>query len=196
MVKRLRVGFDVDGVLFNFADSCRRYLVHLGMGHLWKSSENLTPYWNWYREWGWSDDDFINFCNDGADAGFIFCGPAREGAAEAVQRVKALGHEVVIITDRQFGSVPEVSHNNTKRWLYEHEIPYDELHFSADKTCVPTDMFVEDKIDNYDALHSAGTDVYLINRAWNLQDDHRVRIDDALEYAGMVEARTNGLIVL
>jgi len=109
-----------------------------------------------------------------------------------VQLVKELGHDVVIITDRRFGSSPEVSQKNTYEWLAQHNIPYDELWFSADKTVVRTDMFVEDKIENYDALEKAGTDVYLINRAWNYIEggDNRKRIPSVSVYAGIVELKT------
>lgn len=185
----MRVGFDLDGVLYNFGDSVKRYLEATERGHIWKSGPTETPFWDFYKDWGWTGQQFVEMCNEGADAGFIFTGPAREGAAEAVGRVARLGHEVIIITDRQFGSTPEVSHKNTENWLSEHGIEYDELHFSADKTCVKTDMFVEDKLENYDALVEAGVHTFLINRAWNIVDggDTRMRINDVSEYADFVE---------
>ena len=181
--------FDLDGVLYNFGDSVKRYLEATDRGHIWKSGPTETPFWDFYKDWGWDSKQFVEMCNDGADAGYIFCGPAREGAAEAVGRVARLGHEVIIITDRQFGSTPEVSHTNTENWLSEHGIEYDELHFSADKTKPRTDMFVEDKLENYDALVKAGVHTFLINRAWNVVDggDTRMRINDVSEYADFVE---------
>lgn len=190
-MNRLRVGFDLDGVLFNFGDSVKRYLDHIGQGDIWKSGPTPKPYWDFYKDWGWTGKQFVDMCNAGADAGFIFCGPTRHNAAKAVQAVKEMGHEVIIITDRQFGSNPYVSHKNTQNWLAKHKIPYDELYFSSDKTCVPTDMFVEDKLENYDALDAAGVEVYLINRAWNFveEDDNRRRIRHIMQYVDAVEAR-------
>lgn len=188
---KMRVGFDLDGVLYNFGDSVQRYLEHIGKGEIWKSGPTKGSYWDFYKDWGWTFPQFKQLCDDGADDGFIFCGPTREGAVEAVNKVKALGHDVIIITDRAFGASPKVSQSNTLLWLAEHGIPYDEIHFSADKTCVPTDMFVEDKLENYDALRLAGVDTYLINRAWNLQpNDYRVRINNVMEYAQLVELKT------
>lgn len=181
--RRLTVGFDLDGVLYNFGDSVQRYLEHTGQGHLWKSGPTKSAYWDFYKDWGWDGKQFVEFCNAGADAGFIFCGPVRPNAVETVQAVKRLGHKVVIITDRQFGSTPKVSHDHTYEWLAHHKIPYDELYFSADKTIVPTDMFVEDKLENYDALTAAGSDTWLINRAWNdVGEDTRQRITDISGY--------------
>lgn len=180
--RRLRVGFDLDGVLYDFGESVRRYLEHTGQGHLYKSGPTKKAFWNFYEDWGWDAKQFVEFCNAGADAGFIFCGPARPNAVATMNAVKRLGHEVVIITDRGFGKTPEVSHNHTRNWLSEHGFQYDELHFSADKTSQSTDIFVEDKLQNYDALTKAGTETYLINRGWNELEDERNRINDISEY--------------
>jgi hypothetical protein len=188
----MRVGFDLDGVLYNFGDSVKRYLEATDRGHIWKSGPTPAPFWDFYKDWGWSSAEFVQMCNEGADAGYIFCGPARHNASKAVNAVKEMGHEVVIITDRQFGSSPYVSHRNTQNWLKKHGIPFDELYFSADKTCVPTDMFVEDKLENYDALDAAGVEVYLINRKWNYVDgdgDERRRIRHIMQYVEAVERR-------
>lgn len=194
-----RVGFDLDGVGYNFGDSVKRYLDSIGQGHYWKSGPTKGVFWDFYKDWThdetgepWTSKQFVDMCNAGADAGFIFTGPAREGFSEAVGRVLSLGHEVIIITDRQFGSTPSVSHNHTTEWLAQHGVEYDELVFSADKTCVPTDFFVEDKLENYDALVAAGTNTFLINRAWNVVEggDARQRISSVTDYADWIEEYT------
>lgn len=180
----MRVGFDIDGVGFNFADSCKRYLDHLGQGHLWKSGPMPDPFWDWYKDWGWTSKQFVEFCNAGADAGFIFAGGIRKGYAEAISAAHRLGCEVIIATDRPFGSTPEVSQKLTVEWLDQHGIEYDELHFTADKTTANCDMFIEDKLENYDALVAAGTKAFLLNRPWNIVEggDARNRIDTMDEY--------------
>ena len=181
-------GWDVDGVGFNFGDSCHRYLKHIGQGHLWKSGENPDPYWDWYKDWGWTDQDFIDFCNAGADAGFIFSGPVRKGYKEAIEAVARAGHEIVIVTDRSFGAHPGVSQRLTVEWLEQHGIEYDQLVFSRDKTVVHTDVFIDDKIENYDALERAGTNAFLLNRPWNKpkEPDFRKRVDSVTTYADYI----------
>lgn len=188
----MRVGFDLDGCLYDFGESVRRYLDSIGRTYGWKDDADEPHHWDFYEYWGMDRDEFTQICHDGADAGYIFCGGTRPGAVEAVGRVARLGHEIIIITDRQFGSTPEVSHNNTIGWFAQHGIEYDELVFSANKNAVPTDMFVEDKLENYDALIDAGVDAYLINRAWNQVPggDARKRIDDISDYARIVSEVT------
>lgn len=188
----MRVGVDLDGVLYNFGDSVKRYLDHIGQGHLWKSGPTPKPYWDFYKDWNWTGKEFVDMCNAGADAGYIFCGPARAGAVEAMDRIARTGNEIVIVTDRPFGSTPQVSERNTVEWLSQHNIYYDELIFSADKTVGKCDIFVEDKLENYDALVADGTKVWLINRAWNFVDggDSRNRINDIREFATAVELMT------
>ena len=189
--RKLRVGFDLDGVLYNFGESVQRYLEATGRGHIWKSGPTPAPFWDFYKDWGWSGKEFVAFCNEGADAGYIFTGPVRPNAVETVKAVKALGHTVVIITDRAFGKTPEVSHKHTREWLAQHEIPYDELYFSADKTISPTDIFIEDKWENFQAIRKAGTECWLVNRAWNDNGKcMRNRIGDVVEYLPKVISKS------
>lgn len=191
----MRVGFDCDGVLFNFGESVYDYLVATGKEHLWKSGEDLKPHWYFYKKWrdAWTDEEFVKFCNEGADAGYIFRGNVRDNAVQAVRQVKAMGHEVIVITDRAFGTTPEVSHHATIEWWKENDFPeFDEIHFSADKTVVPTDIFVEDKIANFEALWEAGTPCFLITRPWNDEyDAGEYRISDIKDYPKKVREYAN-----
>lgn len=184
----MRTGWDIDGVGFNFGDSCHRYLEHIGLGHLWKSGPTPEPFWDWYKDWGWSTETFLDFCHAGADAGFIFSGPVRDGYKEAIERVKDMGHDIIVVTDRSFGNHPTVSENLTEEWFRQHGIWYDELIFSRDKTVGNCDVFVDDKLENYDALVAAGTKTFLLNRPWNKVPggDARERVNDISEYADAI----------
>ena len=189
----MRVGFDLDGVLFDFGQCVKEYLEAIGQDHLWKSGPNPKPYWDFYKDWKWTTPQFLEFCNDGADAGYIFRGNVRPGAVEAVWAVKEMEHEIVIITDRNFGTTPDVSHKATIEWWHEFEFPeFDEIHFSADKTCVPTDIFVEDKHANFEDLQLAGTPCYLVTRPWNDEFDvGHWRINDISDYPAKVRLENN-----
>lgn len=187
----MRTGWDVDGVGFNFGDSCRRYLEYIGQGHVWKSGPTPEPYWDFYKDWGWTSAEFVDFCHAGADAGFIFSGPIREGYKEAIDRVASMGHEIIIATDRTFGSSPKVSQSLTVEWFKQHRIRYDELHFTAVKSDANCDFFIEDKLENYDELTAKGCKAFLLNRPWNrVEGDARNRIDTIEEYADAIEHAT------
>lgn len=181
-----RVGWDLDGVEYDFAESVRRTVKHFGMDSKFRLCEGEPASWYFYRGWGMSDKEFVDLCHKGADAGLIFSGPRRNGGLEAMRRVRNAGHEVHIVTDRSFGSHPAVSEKITRLFLEEHGYEYDSLTFSADKTIVRTDFFIEDKLQNYDALDAVGTDVYLVNRPWNLEADNRRRVNDLSEFADIV----------
>lgn len=188
----MRIGFDIDGVGFNFADSCHRYLIEIGQGHLWKSGPTPVPFWDWYKDWGWTSAQFVEFCHAGVDAGFIFAGDVRPGYVESIMAVAQMGHEIIIATDRPFGATPEVSQKLTVEWLEQHGIEYDELHFTADKTTARADMFIEDKLENYDALVASGVNAFLLNRPWNQLEggDARNRVDTMEEYTEAVRQVT------
>ena len=155
----MRIAFDLDGVLFNFGQSCKDYLDATSRGHLWKSGPTPAPFWDWYKDWGWTSAEFVQFCNEGVDAGYIFRGNVRDNAVAAVWEVKTAGHNIIVATD---------------------------------KTEANADIFVEDKLQNYDALMQAGVECWLINRPWNdVGPDQRNRIDDIIEFPSKVAARVD-----
>jgi hypothetical protein len=197
------VGLDSDGCIDTFGDGVHDALKARGLGHLWKSGPTKRAIWNFFEEWKnedgspWTFAQFKELVDWGVDEGYVFAGHWRDGAIDAVKRIKALGHTVVIITDRSWGSHPFHSQRNTVNAFERAGIEYDELIFSADKTIVPTDIFVEDRLENYDALVEAGTVTYLINRTWNEVPggDARNRIDSIGDFADIVEDLTEAGVV-
>jgi len=186
----MRVGFDSDGVLDNFGEGVRQTLEAVGKGHVWKSGPTEKPFWNFYEDWGWTFAEFKELVDFGVDRGIIFSGHWREHAIDAVRKVAELGHEIIIITDRSWGSDPRHSQQNTVEAFTRAGIEYDELWFSRDKTVAPVDTFVEDKLENYDALVDNGVKTFLINRPWNQVRDARNRINCVCEYADAIERIT------
>lgn len=189
---KLRVGFDSDGCIDCFGDGVHDTLKVKGLGHLWKSGPTPHSIWNFYEEWGWTFAQFKELVDWGVDHGYIFSGHWRPNAIESVGRVAKMGHQIIIITDRAWGSDPMNSQRNTIEAFQRAGIEYDELHFTPDKTSVHVDTMVEDRLDNYDALVANGTPSWLINRSWNKVEggDMRNRIDGISQYADAVEAIT------
>lgn len=191
----MRVGLDSDGVIDTFGDGVKDTLDARELGHLWKSGPTPTPIWNFFEEWKnedgstWTFAQFKELVDWGVDHGYIFSGHWRTHALESLKRIAELGHEIIIITDRSWGSDPMNSQRNTIEAFASAGIEYDELVFSADKTVVEVDVMVEDRLENYDALIANGTKTWLINRAWNQvpEGDARNRINCVCEYADAVE---------
>lgn len=183
----MRVQLDLDGVFFNYGDSLKRYMDHVGIGHLWKSGPTEKPIWSFYEEWGMSLDEFIKLNDDAADAGFLFTGPMRDGAKEAWDRIVGTGANIVIATDRSFGTTPKSSERNTMAWLEEHNLYYDELWFTKDKTTPWANIAVDDKVSNVQELVAAGITTYMPSRPWNEDFEFDNRIDSVLDFAEIVE---------
>lgn len=178
----MRVGVDLDGVVYDFAEGLRTYLCESGIG----VAEDYPPTtrWEFYHDWGLTLEEFLRHCADGVEAGIIFFhGDPLPGAREAFDMLRAAGHTLHIVTDRSFGNASEC---NTSNWLRMHGLKFDSLTFTRDKTCVRLDTMVDDKIENYDALDEEGVAVYLLTRPWNEREDTRHRVSNILEYAELV----------
>lgn len=188
----MRVGTDSDGVLDNFHMGVKNTLIATGQGHVWKSGPKSKSYWNYFEDWGWDWPRFKELCDYGVDNGLIFTGHFFDDARESIERIRSLGHEVILITDRSFGSDPMNSRKNTIEAYERAGIHYDEIHFTSDKTSVHVETMVEDKLENYDALINNGTPTWLINREWNEipGGDMRNRIDGISQYADAIESIT------
>lgn len=187
--RRLTVGWDNDGVLHYFRAGVCDYLDTIK--HNWtpdRDPQETDNSWNFFEKWGMKGADFKKVCDDGVEAGYVFNNNVRPNAVQTVNAVKRLGHKNIMITDRAFGKTPASSEQRTRDWILENHFEIDEVYFSADKTIVKTDIFVEDKWQNYDALEAVGTECWLINRSWNNLDDEvnindgRKRINDVIEF--------------
>jgi hypothetical protein len=180
----LNVGTDCDGVIYDFGNALLKYFHSIGLKLSWKDGGVEPHAWNFNSHWGMSDAEFLQHCHDAVDAGILFRGPARPGAEETMWEIHNQGHELTLITDRFFGSDPEKSFEATYKWLWEdNNFPAMRVEFSPDKTSVETDVFIEDKLENYDALIAHGTPCALVTKPWNGDPlDGRSRIRDITDY--------------
>jgi len=162
--RKLRVGFDLDGVLYPFASELARFVSERTGRPL--ESMGRPSAWDFGRQWGLSDDEFRDLFERGVDAGVVWArGEPLPGAVDAVRSVKADGHSVHLVTARFVGRQPQ---GNTERWLMEHGIPYDSITYTDDKTVVRTDFFLDDKAAHVMALRRVGCKAFLLDTG--LQD--------------------------
>jgi FMN phosphatase YigB (HAD superfamily) len=187
----LRVGVDLDDVLYPFVQSLACF-VHERTG---RPLEELGPAtcWEFYeRYWGLPKNEFLELFEAGVDAGVVFSkGDPLPGSVEAVRALKEVGHSVHIVTDRFVG---RRSHANTEEWLAKHEIPYDSLTYSRDKTVVRTDAFVDDNPKNVLALREVGCAAFLLDtgRADQVGFRQEWTVDSLAGFVGKVEEMAIG----
>lgn len=158
----MRIGIDLDGVVYDFVASFRRYLTDV-VGWVGPLPEPTT--WNVWEDWGMSMEQWARWFAAGVEAGHIFRdGEPIEGAAQVIRAAKDHGHDVFIVTHRE--QHPKAI-SSTHEWLAEHQIPYDVIAFARDKTVIPVDVFIEDNVDNAWALEASGVHALLFDQPWN-----------------------------
>jgi hypothetical protein len=180
----VKLGIDLDGVCYDFIGAYRHYLAnHLG----WNPRDCPEPtVWECYTQWNLDVADFVRILNEGVDAGVIFThGDPYPGSRDALFRLRDAGHTLHVITDRNVGR-PGAAQQATAAWLAQHDLPYDSLTFSADKTIVQTDAMIDDKIENYRALDKVGCWSYLLDRPWNQKAGYYQRVADLGEFADRI----------
>jgi hypothetical protein len=184
----MRVGFDLDGVWYDFRRAHSEFEISRGNTHC--TIEACDPGWDYFIGWGMDFTQWSNSYRDGVDSGALLrYGEPMEDAVWSSRAVAALGHTVHIVTDRSVGTDAGASSRATAAWLADWGFVFHSLTFNADKTAVPTDVFIEDRIKNADALNDAGTTCYLINRPWNApHDDHRPRVESLREFVALLPA--------
>ena len=184
----MRVGFDLDGVWYDFRQAHSNY--EISRGNRGCTVSNCAPGWNYYEGWGWTFDEWMASYVDAVDSGFLLRhGEPLTDAVWSSRQIAELGHTVHIVTDRSVGSDLGASSRATAAWLADHGFVFHSLTFSKDKTVVPVDIFIEDRVQNADALTAAGVRCFLINRPWNEPtDDGRLRVDSLREFVAAVES--------
>lgn len=168
----MKIGVDLDGVVYDFVDSLREYLVTHCDFPRYDLGESTS--WEFFKDnWGMELADFLRHFEDGVNADVVFThGEPEPYSVDTIALLRDEGHSIHIVTHRELGCSVE----NTARWLRKHGVKYDTLSFSKDKTVVPVDVFIEDNMGNFTALEQAGVRSVLMNRPWNqdLQTDYRV----------------------
>lgn len=179
------VGLDLDGVFYPFENSLRMHLLNTRPTLTLQDLPDAIE-WNFFYSWGLSLPMFLASCHEGVDAGTVFRqGDPFPDTLPHLERLRTAGCVLHVVTDRFFGS-EGVAAAATHAWMEEVDMRVDSVTFSPDKTSVETDFFIDDKIENYDALDAAGVEVYLLDRPWNQHVDSRRRVKSVSEFVDIV----------
>ena len=88
-----------------------------------------------------------------------------EGAAETIREWHN-EHDIKLITSRLF-----IFNRQTRHWLQQHNIPYNELHHAREKTkhqkANGCEVFIEDNLEECEILADHCERVFLFDHPWN-----------------------------
>lgn len=179
-----RIGFDLDGVIYRFTKQYNLWMnLTAGMN---LDLELEADSWNWFENWQ-TTEQFLACMDAAVDAKHLFWqGDLCESTIpDNLRALRAAGHTIHIVTNRYSGKILS-SEEATRHFLHEKEIIYDTLTFSADKTVVSTDYFIEDNINNYLALDHHGVLSYIVNRPYNEAFSAKRRISTVDEFTKII----------
>ncbi len=176
-----RIGLDLDGVVYDFAGSLRKWLIDHGYGTA--ADFPSTTRWSFYEDWGFSLQEFKGLCDEGVDAGYIFRigAPIDRFRLGDQTRLRQAGHTLHAVTDRSFGR-PGASQLATMDWLERHGIWPDSITYTADKASVRLDYLLDDKPENVEALLETGCRAFLRDQPWNQHATHLPRLHSVADY--------------
>lgn len=194
----MRVGFDLDGVLYDFRRVFSEYLQ--SKGQLECGLDSASSGWDFFEGWGMTSQKFLEMYRQGVDEGYVLTvGQPLPGVVAEIGRLKEAGHSVHIVTDRFVASDPNRPAKVTNDWLIANGIQFDSLTLSGDKTVASTDFFIDDKYENYVARVRAGMSCHLLDRPWNRKQEscQANRVRSVSEFVDIVLelGRTNGIAV-
>lgn len=181
----MKIGLDLDGVIYNFTKVYNAKLIELGHHDVILEEEPDT--WDYFIQYGYTMDEFRAHMDELVDSKRLFwTGDLyEESIPENIRQLRKAGHTIHIVTNRFSGKIlcPE---QGTRHFLDSKGIEYDSLTFSPDKTVIKTDVFLEDNLKNFEALWSADIICYLINRPYNQtgkDEDEGFRVDSFQEFS-------------
>lgn len=178
----MRVGIDIDDVLFPWYDLAHEASVKAGI------TNGCTPTsWAPYAEYGCTDEAWFDVLRDALEDGMYQRAPI-PGAIDAVRRIADAGHDVHLVTARGGLANGLRIKAETVAWIEAHQVPHAGLHFLADKAAVRVDVAVDDSPRNTDALEAAGVCTWLVHRPYNAGHDHPRRITHLSEFATAILA--------
>ena len=155
----MRIGIDLDNVVYPFVEVLGDY-ISLKTG-CERSEMPPAKQWEFFLDWGLTAQLFLEFYAAAVDDGYMFTAGAPIVDSQRVLRyLENDGHTIHLVTDRHVGFRAKA---NTEKWLAMWEIPHDSLTFSADKTIVRCDVFLDDKPSHVDDLRAVGCSAYLMD---------------------------------
>lgn len=201
-MRKFKVGFDIDDVLFPWYLRAHDACVVAGITN---GVEPAT--WRPYEEYGCTKEQWLAALDVVTLNGDLLLnsGPD-EDAARALRSLIFDGHEIHLITARGFLNQGALIKRHTIRWLERYAIPYKTLSFTRDKgpraAELGLDFFIDDNEQNFRDVQNAlrvwrlanlTPAVFLLDRPWNQGaiTFPRERVSSVQQYVDIIKEAAN-----
>lgn len=178
----MRLGIDLDGVVANFT---RGWIERYNREHGTTLREDDATTWGAMLDIAhFADmDEFWSWAANGEGPSIFRHLEPYPGAVAALHHLHR-SHEIVIITMK-----PDFAHDDTREWLADADVPYDELHITEEKWRVSCDVYLEDSPAQLEELARERPDrvVCRFVRPWNSPVDGVRDIVDWEEFVALVD---------
>lgn len=138
----MRIAFDIDDTIAKFTDKMMQYAQIFDKQES-KTKRGIIDYKNYITQgmYDWTDDEKERYLAEGIYKSIPLLRPINE-AIGLIRALKKEGDEIYFVSARGYDGYSRIS--QTKKWLKEHDIPYDKLIAgNQDKT----EALKENKID-------------------------------------------------
>lgn len=177
----MRIGLDIDDVLFPWSDHAHAASVAAGI----TNGREITQ-WRMHLDYGCTADEWWDVINAAYEAGMLDRRPY-DDVEETLIGLRGAGHTIHLVTARGFeGPLAELVRRTTAAWVLI--LPHDSLTFAKDKTTVRADVFLDDSIANVEALRAHGVDAYLRDQPHNRSDESLPRVADLTAFARIIHS--------
>jgi len=177
----MKVVIDLDGTTYEW-EATARWMLRNIRGCTDPALNNESTSWEFIsdhvngNDWRW-------LWSEGVDLGLFRHGHVTTGAMTGVQKLKEMGHTLIVATSR-----PPSAMRDTLSWLDHHfgsanPYPWSGIHILSHgepKSLVNGDLLVDDKPSNAAEWARAGREALLFGRKWNEgwdSTDHITRVD-------------------
>lgn len=195
MADKLHIMGDIDDVFFPWADEVHRLCGLAGL------HDGQAPWktWHMWEDYGCSKEAWLDVIADATLDGLYENTSPYPGSVEAWNRLHWELHETValhLVTARGFMDHAEDIRRWTPAWVEEYGIAHDTLSFAKDKAQGMVELLggghrvfdyaLDDGVHNYEALDSAGVDVYLLTRPHNQNFPAKRRVESIDEFVDII----------
>ncbi|TCC19929.1 hypothetical protein [Kribbella sindirgiensis] len=168
----MKIGVDIDDVIYPFMDTAHKLCEEAGI-----TNGRQVDAWHMWESYGCTRKEFMAVMDAATLTGELYDALPIESAQWALKDLADAGHEIHLVTARGFGwNHGRLVRYLTERWVKEWQIPHASLTFAQDKAPVALklglEMFIDDRVKNYDELDVAGVNVWLLHAPHNENERH------------------------